>query len=303
LRSASDGTDVDPDTLQPTFTQFTFTGDLCPQGSYNTQVTSNGSVVATSFGSETTAASSTCSIVFDMDMPSGYQMANPILMLQSWGLTASLSRSYTYDGASDMRQYNDDIVDSMTLVDPFDVWSSSCDGSSHVRLVATLQATVQPDGLFELDELDLNTAHRSGVDWRRCGDASPLQSPPGMAGDYCAGPHNRPCAQGLTCELDGVVMTAGAEGRCVDPNQQLPPSAKGDICGGVRHIACQDGLECWWGSQASADSGNLGRCFPAVGGAGDICEEGVPAPTCAAGLTCKHPAPGASGDNTCVAAS
>jgi hypothetical protein len=291
--------DVKVDDLKPTFNKFSLSGDYCPPDTYVTSVSPDGYAFEVGFSNAVTAAQG-CVVTIDMDMPAGFQMANPTMVLHTYGQTASLARSYAYDGASDASSFNSDLADDNVFVDRPNVWSPSCDGSSHVRLLTTFSPTVQDGGLFQIDSFSGDTTYRFGADWRRCGDSAPLQAAPGAVGEYCGGPHNRPCADALACDYDSIGVGAGMEGACVDPTEQVPPAAKGSPCGGARHIACQDGLVCWTPNQASADKGWVGRCEPAVGGAGDICEEGVPAPTCGSGLTCSHPGDG-GGDNTCVA--
>jgi hypothetical protein len=296
-RASSTDPTVPANQLYAAIRNVTYSGDYCPPGSAAigypdgnpaafTVTFSTGLVLAAD-----TPIAASCKIVADLDVPAGYQLKKPMWFIRGYTqVTASLWRGYSVGDVPPETERSDDNMpgnEDYGLTDRApDVWSPTCDGSQRTSVVMRLTGCAHdPGDGISIDSVDSDTSFAMGSDWRRCGDTDPIVEPPGVAGESCAGPHQRPCASGLVCELDATPLP-GRFGTCVDPNQVVPPAAKNAVCGGVRHIACQDGLTCWWLSQSDADADVLGRCVAMPADAGSPCHYGVPALECTDGLYC-----------------
>jgi hypothetical protein len=202
--------------LKPVFQGFSFYGGFCPPGSYATNISPDGSVFQISFSSAV-SDSQTCLAVVDMDIPAGYQLGNPSFVLHTFGVNATLWRGYSFDQAPGASSFTNAISDTMVLADQSQgIWSPSCGASQRVRLLTAFQPTITGNGAFSMDDIEGDISYMDGADWRRCGDTQPLQAAPGTKGQWCGGPHNRTCAQGLSCNLQKGFNL----GTCGDPAPQ-----------------------------------------------------------------------------------
>jgi hypothetical protein len=125
-----------------------------------------------------------------------------------------LERRYAFEGAGASNAFMELSGEEFQIADAAELSSRSCSGRRRVRYIVDVTAQLQSETtLFQLDSVDLDTTYRLGTDYRLCDPGSTLEVEPGAAGDFCAGPQQRPCAPGLSCEL----QQNSTEGSCVAP--------------------------------------------------------------------------------------
>lgn len=277
-----------PNELAATIRSITIQGGSCGSPSQN-----QGSIGADStsalIGFEN-ALVSDCLISIEMEFPSGYQLTGPLI---AWHGdqegTTTIHRSYEWQGGGGSWPVSSAASGlSYVLGDqPQLVFTGCSTGAQTATLIASLSAL--PSGT-NLSSFDIGTRWQEGATWTDC-EGNDVGLDGQSEGDFCGGPHNIGCAQGLVCDKD----VRGAQ-VCVDPNKPLPRAAFGERCGGVRRVECQVGLTCWWPDETSAVNSWVGRCAEIYGGVNATCDSGVPALQCADGLFCQL------GNHSCVLA-
>jgi hypothetical protein len=302
LRDAALGDTTAPDAgpaLALTIGRFELSGELCPEGS--TTVSTSPDAFTVIFSEATfagegprTSLTRTCRVAMELGVPAGYQFSSARFLARGGVFsqvpagTVLFDHRFSFEGRRDSAFFSSDLSggddDFLVVRRPVDLWSPSCDGSSRVRLLIDLTATVQGgNDLFALDALDGAFAVPDGLEWRRCGEIEPIRPPPSGKGGPCDGVNKLQCLFGLICEFAGENVELGS---CIDPTEVVPPQPTGEQCGGYRAIPCADGLVCMFASPRSVAEKRLGFCTPASGNQGDSCGGHPPVP-CAAGLTCN----------------
>jgi len=187
---------------------------LCPDGSVSVSLSGDNAAVLLS---QSVAGGQTarCTLSFAIDVPAGLSMGMPTTILRgvAFGRTR-LERRYAFEGAGASNAFLELPSEEFQLTDAAELSSPSCSGVERVRYIVDVTAQLQSDStFFQLDSLNLDTTYRFGTDYRFCDPSSTLEVEPGAAGDFCAGRQERPCAEGLSCEL----QQSSNEGSCVSP--------------------------------------------------------------------------------------
>lgn len=221
LAADSDATPVvvDPDTLQATITAISTDGVLCPPGSVGTAIASSGTT-ATVILSQATGGVQTagCVVTFELDVPEGFALGMPTTILRGVSLgRTSLERRYSFEGAGASNPFVEVRSDDFVIVDRSDqIESASCGADRRVSYSVDVTAQVlDADTFFQLDSVDLDTTFRTGTDWRFCDLSQQLVVAAGESGEFCDGPHARPCAEGLVCDRERDPNSD--EGVCSEP--------------------------------------------------------------------------------------
>lgn len=211
---------VDPDTLQATITAISGEGVLCPPGTLGIGIANSGTtatvILSEAVGGVQTAG---CVLSFELDVPEGLALGMPTTILRGVSLGRTrLERRYSFEGAGATNAFievppNEDFV----IVDRSDqIQSASCGANRRVTYKVDVTAQVlDADTFFQLDSVDLDTTFRTGTDWQFCDRSQKLVVAPGQSGDFCDGPNERPCADGLVC--DRVRDPNADEGFCSEP--------------------------------------------------------------------------------------
>jgi hypothetical protein len=211
--------EVDPDALQATIVQITGEGVLCPPGSLGIAIAASGSL-ATVILSEAAGGVQTagCVLTFALDVPEGLELGMPTTILRGVSLgRTNLERRYSFEGAGASNAFIDLPAEDFISVDRSDqIESGSCGTQRRVNYKVDVTAQILDEStFFQLDSVDLDTTYRSGTDWRLCDRNQRLVAPPGEAGDFCDGSDERPCAEGLRCDLE--INPSLDEGVCSEP--------------------------------------------------------------------------------------
>lgn len=278
-----------------------FEGELCPKGEFEVEV--NKERANTRWGNQLTtdgpAVTQGCALVYDLEVPAGYQFQSPFLRWETYYAGSpqarnSLRATYSFDGTPP-QQHTFSLRDDETAETklPFTTWSPTCSGGqgpSRVRLNVNLSATVSgPDSpSLSFYTFDASFGFEGGTVWRRCGGGT-VSQPAAGRGDDCGGEAMQKCASGSVCEYPSKLYARFGErtpGKCVRPSFLPPPAAAVDAaCGGVNRIGCQRGAVCHYVSQSVSLPNTTGFCaatYPAANGA---CA-GYPNINCGAGLAC-----------------
>lgn len=209
---------VDPDDLQARIVSVEGSGALCPPGSLSVSPNETG-VAATVVFSQSVegVGTSGCRLDIVLEVPDGFAMGMPTTVLRgvSFG-TTRFERRYSYEGAGASNAFIDQVLpEDFQISDVANgIESRSCEGSRRVRYTVDVTAQLQSAAtFFQLDSVDIDTAFRFGTDYRLCDRRRRLVLEPGEAGDFCAGPQQRVCAAGLSCDRD----PNSSEGVCSEP--------------------------------------------------------------------------------------
>jgi hypothetical protein len=197
---------VDPETLQATIVEISSEGVLCPPGSVGIAIASSGTT-ATVILSEATGGVQTagCVLSFELDVPEGLALGMPTTILRGVSLgRTSLERRYSFEGAGASNAFIEVPPEDFVIVDRSDqIESASCGANRRVTYQVDVTAQIlDADTFFQLDSVDLDTTFRTGTDWRLCDRSQKLVVAPGESGDFCDGPNERPCAEGLVCDRE-----------------------------------------------------------------------------------------------------
>jgi hypothetical protein len=214
LAAAAQTITVDPDDLRATIVSVRSAGALCPEGSVGVSLSGDNAAVFLS-QSASGVQTARCTLTFEIDVPEGLSMGMPTTILRgvAFGRTR-LERRYAFEGAGASNAFMELPSEEFQIADAVELSSRSCSGARRVRYSVDVTAQLQSETtFFQLDSVDLDTTYRFGTDYRFCDPGSTLEVEPGAAGDFCAGPQERPCAEGLSCEL----QQNSTEGSCVAP--------------------------------------------------------------------------------------
>jgi hypothetical protein len=216
---AADDVVVDPDTLQATIVEISTEGVLCPPGSVGTAIATSGTaatvILSEAIGGVQTAG---CVVTFELDVPEGLALGMPTTILRGVSLgRTSLERRYAFEGAGASNAFIEVPPEDFVIVDRSDpIESASCGDDRRVSYQVDVTAQVlDADTFFQLDSVDLDTTFRTGTDWRFCDRGQRLVVAPGESGDFCDGPNERPCADGLVCDREQNPNSD--EGVCSEP--------------------------------------------------------------------------------------
>ena len=207
---------VDPDGLQAGIVDLSSEGLLCPQGSVAAVVSDAAATVVLS-RSVAGVQTAGCKLTFELDVPAGLSLGMPTTILRGVVFDETrLERRYAFEGAEATHAVVEQPPEDFVIVDRTDqLEAPSCGGSLRVRYVVDVAAQLLADGsFFQLDSVDLDTAFRFGTDWRSCDVDPSIHIAPGANGDFCDGPQQRPCAEGLRCDRERDPNAA--EGSCVE---------------------------------------------------------------------------------------
>ena len=130
---------------------------------------------------------------------------------------ATLTRTYAFDGVSGSQQLADAVDQSYALPSAFsDPRSPTCGDTQRVTYVIDLAADLLSENtFFQVDSVDVDTSFRFGTDWASCDPADPLTVAPSQPGEFCDGPNQQPCAEGLLCDRESAPNNN--EGTCFVP--------------------------------------------------------------------------------------
>lgn len=314
-----------------------FRGDLCGKPENRCVASADGGatvLVGTTLNGGANVTGS-CSIAFDLDVPHGYQMAMPTVLIKGLGGRATVTRTYAFEGETPSVPIVSKLssTDFSIQTDRPELWSPSCAGTSRVRFIATLEVSqISQDQGFALDSFDIATHMIAGVKWRRCGQQWTAE-PPRQLGELCDDMYFF-CEQPLLC----AHVEPGEPRRCAKPDEPKPPrqlderceqelfpcepplkcqysATKGTNvcvgpdepepangapgCGGPLHLPCSGEQICWYEGGQPLDDSTYGTCVEPVVQKGFTCMTGWPQRECVAGTQCwleKHECAVANGE-------
>jgi hypothetical protein len=210
------GAGVDAGILHATVASISADGGLCPPGSTSTALSEDGSTATVLFSQAVAGVLTTgCQVSLEIDMPAGLSIGVPMSIVHGFTTGgASVSRSFSFEGASGSQQFSESPEEDFVLVaGSSEPRSPSCGGVQRVTYVMDLTASLLSEGtFFQLDALDVDTSFRFGTHWASCDPRDPLQVAPSGRGEFCDGPNRQPCAEGLLC--DRQTAPNNAEGTC-----------------------------------------------------------------------------------------
>jgi hypothetical protein len=211
--------EVNASILHATVASIGTEGDLCPPGSVSTALSEDGATATVLFSQPVTGiVTAGCKVTLDIDVPAGFSIGVPTSVIHGFTTGgATVSRSHSFQGASGSQQFDDspdeDFVLAASASDPR---SPSCDGAQRVTYVIDVSASLlSEDTFFQLDAVDVDTSFRFGTSWASCDAGDPLQVAASQAGEFCDGPNQQPCAEGLACDRE--TAPNNAEGTCFTP--------------------------------------------------------------------------------------
>lgn len=211
---------VDPDTLFATIAEISSEGVLCPPGSLGTAIASSGSaatvILSVSSGGDVQTVG--CVLSFELDVPEGLALGMPTTILRGVSLgSTNLERRYSFEGAGASNAFVERAAEDFLISDRSDtIESASCAASRRVSYKVDVTAQIlDAETFFQLDSVDVDTTFRNGTDWRFCDLSQRLVIAAGESGDFCDGPNERPCAEGLVCDRERDPISD--EGTCSAP--------------------------------------------------------------------------------------
>jgi hypothetical protein len=241
-------------------------------------------------------AFASCTITAEIELPEGYQMGLPVVewrgIVNGSERPVNVKQTLSFEGGETYelpaQSFSDQVGKAFSLVARNIQVFSPC-GLRRVRVTATLEVNREtPMGaLYDLEFVRLGTSWRQGTAFKAdCSSgATPVESTPGEAGDWCGGKPQRGCAPGLICEYP--LFENAVEGECIDPAAVPSEARELGACGGVQKIPCAPGLVCWrTDGKTEADQG---LCYSNPATLENApCDTGWPAIECGERLVCSH---------------
>jgi len=291
--SAQTAAVVPPGDLRAKIVGVTTTGELCPQGRGEIEISDAGDLVNWTASPEDPAlppqsSTPSCSITLEVDVPAGFQMGAPTATWRGFAAgepdsTGSATRTYSFEnGDTRGTTPTGNLTRGFNITDnAVPIFSPTCAGQQRARMTATFVAEVfDPTTPFILEMVQFRLGWRQGTQYKDgCSPGELVGADAAQADDWCGGPHSRACAAGLECEFDQGRRSLD-EGTCVDPNSSAPDAKANEPCGGPRNIQCEAGAVCWHATQQEIAQGLLGRCFTQLAGDRAPCHTGVPSLEC-----------------------
>lgn len=211
--------EVDASVLHATFASIDAEGGLCPPGSFVTALSEDGATATVLFSQALGGIQRAgCTIRFEIDVPAGLSIGLPSTAVRGFAQDgATLTRTYAFDGVSGSHQLADSVDQSYALPSAFsDPRSPTCGDTQRVTYVIDLAADLLSENtFFQVDSVDVDTSFRFGTDWASCDPADPLTVVPSQPGEFCDGPNQQPCAEGLLCDRESAPNNN--EGTCFVP--------------------------------------------------------------------------------------
>jgi hypothetical protein len=211
--------EVDASVLLGSVASISAEGDLCPPDSTATALSEDGATATVLFSKAVAGILTTgCRITFEIDVPAGLSIGVPTSVIHGFSTGgATLSRSYSFEGASGSQHFDEAVNEDFVLVAASsDPRSPSCGGAQRVTYVIDLAATLlSEDTFFQVDAIDVDTSFRFGTNWASCDPGDLLLVAPSESGEFCDGPNQQPCAEGLLCDRESAPNNA--EGTCFSP--------------------------------------------------------------------------------------
>jgi len=211
--------EVNAAVLRASFASIDAEGGLCPPGSFVTALSEDGATATVLFSQALAGIqSASCSITFELDVPAGLSLGLPSSAIRGFAQDgATLTRSYSFQGASGAQQLSESVDQDYALATAFsDPRSPTCGGTQRVTYVIDLTADLLSENtFFQVDSIDVDTSFRFGTSWDSCDPADPLTVAPSQPGEFCDGPNQQPCAEGLLCDRE--TAPNNNEGTCFVP--------------------------------------------------------------------------------------
>jgi uncharacterized protein DUF4360 len=211
--------EVNASVLHATVGAISVEGDLCPPGSIATSLSEDGATATVLFSQAVAGILTTgCKVTLEIDVPAGFSIGVPTSIIHGFTTGgASVSRSFSFEGASGAQQLSDSPNEDFVLVaGASDPRSPTCGGGQRVSYVIDINASLlSEDTFFQIDAIDVDTSFRFGTSWASCDPADPLQVAKSGPGEFCDGPNQQPCAEGLLCDRE--TAPNNAEGTCFTP--------------------------------------------------------------------------------------
>jgi uncharacterized protein DUF4360 len=211
--------EVNAGVLRATVASISAEGDLCPPGSIATGLSEDGATASVLFSQAAGGILSTgCKVTLEIDVPEGLSIGVPTSIIHGFTTGgATVSRSFSFQGASGAQQFSESPNEDFVLVaGASEPRSPTCGGAQRVTYVIDVTADLLTDDtFFQIDAIDVDTSFRFGTDWASCDPSDPLQVAPSEPGEFCDGPNQQPCAEGLLCDRE--TAPNNAEGTCFAP--------------------------------------------------------------------------------------
>jgi hypothetical protein len=211
--------EVNASVLRATVAAISAEGDLCPPGSTSTALSEDGATATVLFSQAVAGILTTgCKVTLEIDVPAGLSIGVPTSVIHGFTTGgATVSRSYSFEGASGAQQFSESPNEDFVLVaGASDPRSPTCGGAQRVTYVIDVTADLlAEDTFFQIDAIDVDTSFRFGTSWASCDPNDPLQVAPSEPGEFCDGPNQQPCAEGLLCDRE--TAPNNAEGTCFTP--------------------------------------------------------------------------------------
>lgn len=211
--------EVNADVLRATVASVNAEGGLCPPGSFVTALSEDGATATVLFSQALGGIqSASCSVRFELDVPAGLSLGVPSTAIRGFAQDgASVTRTHGYQGASGSQQLSESVDENYVLTASFaDPRSPTCGGAQRVTYVIDVTADLLSEStFFQVDSIDVDTSFRFGTSWASCDPADLLTVAPSQPGEFCDGPNQQPCAEGLLCDRE--TAPNNNEGTCFVP--------------------------------------------------------------------------------------
>jgi uncharacterized protein DUF4360 len=212
--------EVNAGVLRATVASISAEGDLCPPDSIATSLSEDGATATVLFSKAVAGLLTTgCKVSLEIDVPAGLSIGIPTSVIHGFSTGgATVSRSYSFEGASGSQQLSESVNEDFVLVESSsDPRSPTCGGASQrvTYVIDVAGALLSEDTFFQIDAIDVDTSFRFGTSWASCDASDPLQVAPSQPGEFCDGPNQQPCAEGLQCDRESAPNNA--EGTCFVP--------------------------------------------------------------------------------------
>ena len=211
--------EVNAAVLRATVASVNAEGGLCPPGSFVTALSEDGATATVLFSQALGGIqSASCSISFELDVPAGLSLGVPSTAIRGFAQDgATVTRTHGYQGAGGSQQLSESVDQDYVLTAAFsDPRSPTCDGTRRVTYVIDLTADLLSENtFFQVDSIDVDTSFRFGTSWASCDPGDALTVAPSEPGEFCDGPNQQPCAEGLLCDRE--TAPNNNEGTCFVP--------------------------------------------------------------------------------------